>query len=552
MAIIQLMTIILMTSILFRFAFGDSLPFFSLVGCSLASGAGVLTKDDELEGVCWEIREAVSHYQSKLENKVLDRKIGDELQLDNLEIGPPIAKGCNAVVYAAAFKCEEVKPEPASSDLSASSSFVARETSTVDKSLLSPITSFPRFVRNFGGSVDNLASSPRSSLEAIKNFTIAEPKRLRLDSDASTADNATRKVKFNEHVDTRMQSRLSSSSDEFEDSHETSPKDANIFHYPWALKMMFNYDIQSNAMAILRAMYKETIPARCRLDEAEVENWEKIIMDQTVALQPHPNIVLMPGFFCDQIPNLKNSRILYPSALPARLNPSGYGRNMSLFLLMKRYDCNLRDFLENDVSMRTRVILFAQLLEAVAHLNLSEIAHRDLKSDNILIDTTSDSLPLLVLSDFGCCLADKRNGLRLPYSSNEIDKGGNQALMAPEIITKEPSMFAVLNYAKSDLWACGSIAFEIFGYPNPFYNPPADGCIGYIPALINETYSDSMLPELGEEVPLIVRKLVENILQRNPRSRLSCDVAANVLELYLWAPSSWIKYGRNPNNNEVS
>jgi PTEN induced putative kinase 1 len=36
--------------------FGDSRPFFALVGVSLASGAGIITKDDQLEAVCWEIR----------------------------------------------------------------------------------------------------------------------------------------------------------------------------------------------------------------------------------------------------------------------------------------------------------------------------------------------------------------------------------------------------------------------------------------------------------------------------------------------------------------
>lgn len=39
-----------------RLVFGDSAPFFAFVGISLASGTGILTKDDELEGVCWEIR----------------------------------------------------------------------------------------------------------------------------------------------------------------------------------------------------------------------------------------------------------------------------------------------------------------------------------------------------------------------------------------------------------------------------------------------------------------------------------------------------------------
>lgn len=494
-----------------------------------------------MEGVCWEIREAVSKYQRKLESKLLDKKIGDDLQLSNLEIGPPIAKGCNAVVYAAAFKSQEA------ADVVASSPVPIGEMVDADRNLLSPITSL-RYAQNFGGSVDNLrqfVSSPRGSFDVIG--TSSQVEQLRIDTEGSV--NVSRAVRFNDNVQTRTKSCCSSASEEAEDSHEMSAKDTNIYHYPWALKMMFNYDIQSNAMAILRAMYKEAIPARSRLDGNNAENWEKLIMEQTNLLPAHPNIVLMPGFFCDQIPNLRHSQALYPSALPARLNPSGYGRNMSLFLLMKRYDSNLRDYLENDIEIRTRIILFAQLLEAVAHLNRSGFAHRDLKSDNILIDSTSDSLPLLVLSDFGCCLADKKNGLRLPYASNEIDKGGNQALMAPEIISKEPSMFAVLDYRKSDLWACGSIAYEIFGYPNPFYNQDA---FGYPAALINETYSDSMLPELGQEIPLVVRKLVANILQRNPRSRLSCDIAANVLELYLWAPSSWIKFGRNPTNNEVN
>ncbi len=170
------------------------------------------------------------------------------------------------------------------------------------------------------------------------------------------------------------------------------------------------------------------------------------------------------------------------------------------------------------------------------------MSHRDLKSDNILVDTLSDNhLPLIVISDFGCCLADKKNGLRLPYPSYEIDKGGNVNLMAPEIITKIPSLFSVLNYTKADLWACGAIAYEIFGRENPFYGS----------SLRNVDYSEDELPPLDDDVPFIVRKLIENILQRNPAKRLNCDVAANVLELYLWAPSSWIKYGRNPTNNEV-
>lgn len=86
----------------------------------------------------------------------------------------------------------------------------------------------------------------------------------------------------------------------------------------------------------------------------------------------------MLGVFCAQIPDLKFSSNLYPMALPTRLNPNGYGRNMSLFLLMKRYHFNLRDFLKKYVGLdtRTRILLLAQLLEAIAHINRYGVAHR--------------------------------------------------------------------------------------------------------------------------------------------------------------------------------
>lgn len=49
----------------------------------------------------------------------------------------------------------------------------------------------------------------------------------------------------------------------------------NIQEYPLAVKMMFNYEAESNAPAILRAMYKELLPARrLQLDEEQLE-WQE-------------------------------------------------------------------------------------------------------------------------------------------------------------------------------------------------------------------------------------------------------------------------------------
>lgn len=321
--------------------------------------------------------------------------------------------------------------------------------------------------------------------------------------------------------------------------------------------MMFNYDIQSNALSILRAMYKETVPARARRMNDCSEEWERLLQNQTLTLPPHPNIVCMFGFFCDEVRNFPDGHILYPVAQPQRINPHGYGRNMSLYLLMKRYDYSLRALLDSHkLSARTKLLLLAQLLEATAHINRHGIAHRDIKSDNILIEMNDDdSPPVLVLSDFGCCLADKVHGLQIPYTSYDIDKGGNAALMAPEIINKQPGPFAVLNYAKADLWACGAIAYEIFGQRNPFYSSSGGLALAngvQTLSLRNSDYKENDLPTLSDECPAIVQQLIYNILNPSPAKRVSPDIAANIMQLFLWAPSKWLKAGGMPNSPEVS
>lgn len=520
-----------------RFAFGDSLPFFSLVGCSLASGNGFITKEDELESICCEIREAVGKYQSKLEDKVIEsRPIKEDLSLGDLNIGPMISKGCSAAVYCASFKndIENDQQRLVTSVNNENDAIIDR--TDVDFVNLSAQKSDAVEIFNHQNPISSSSNG---------NISMSEQK----DSKNAESNKPIQSVKFNDNNLSTVY-EYEHTSDEESSKSPLQLMNPTIYDYPLALKMMFNYDIQSNSMAILKAMHKETIPARYHAKRNNYDYWENDIIEKTSNLPPHPNIVYMPAFFCDIIPDLENSRSLYPNALPPRLNPaSGYGRNMSLFLIMKRYNFSLREYLDefSDTDIRTRIILFAQLLEAVAHINRHQIAHRDLKSDNILIDATSDSLPILVLSDFGCCLADK-NGLKVPYQSIEIDKGGNVQLMAPEIVLKQPNMFAMLDYTKSDLWAAGTIAYEIFGYVNPFYDDLNAGR----KALRNVNYDESMLPELdNEEIPHIVRNLIENILQRNPRNRLNCDIAANVLELYLWAPSSWIKFNRVPTNNEI-
>lgn len=387
-----------------RIFYNNRIPFFAFVGVSLASGSvAIITKEDELEGMCWEIRETVCKMHQSREDIPTSVK---RISLEDLEIGPNIGKGCSAVVYAAAWRT----------------------------------------------SPDELARS----LHRLKS----------------------------------------------------------IDDYPLALKMMFNYDIQSNALMIHRAMNRETLPARATsLDDIVPLSGQSA---SNFKLPMHANIVTMYNAFCDQIPDLEDGGKLYPSALPQRLHADGYGRNMSLFLLMKRYNFTLERFLqrpEMNSTPRMALLLFAQLLEAVAHLFRHGVSHRDLKSDNILIEKHEQCpVPLLVLNDFGCALADRLNGFLVPYPTEDMDRGGNAALMAPEIITKQPGRSAMLDYTKADLWAAGTIGYEIFGQKNPFAGTRKEPA-----TLRNYNYLESELPGLGENCPVIVQRLIENMLKRNPK-----------------------------------
>lgn len=301
--------------------------------------------------------------------------------------------------------------------------------------------------------------------------------------------------------------------------------------YDIAIKMMFNYDAESNAIAIWRAMNKEIIPARGGMFG---KNISVMIDKQQKKLPPHANIVDMYFAFADKFPSLPKAMELFPDALPFKLNKNGLGRNMTLFLVMKRYHCTLLQYLElHRPTIHTSLLLFTQLLEGVCHLVQHQIAHRDIKLDNILIDLTRGlANPHLVITDFGYCFSGKN--LRLAYPSEEICKGGNAALMAPEVITAKPGFFAVIDYSKADLWTVGTLAYDIFGSLNPFYSDSEM-------QLKNYSYIEDKLPPLPNHVPSVIKKLVKDMSRWDAGRRPSPSLAATVCQLLILTPPCWMK-----------
>ncbi|XP_036960001.1 serine/threonine-protein kinase PINK1, mitochondrial [Acanthopagrus latus] len=298
--------------------------------------------------------------------------------------------------------------------------------------------------------------------------------------------------------------------------------------FPLAIKMMWNFGAGSSSESILKSMSQELVPAG---PLALKQEKEQITLDGEFGVLPrrvsaHPNVIRVHRAFTADVPLLPGAQEEYPDVLPARLNPTGLGNNRTLFLVMKNYPCTLRQYLQASTpGCRLGSLMVLQLLEGVDHLCRQGVAHRDLKSDNVLMEFDSDGCPRLIITDFGCCLAQTDSSLQLPFNSMWVNRGGNASLMAPEVTTAVPGDGVVIDYSKADAWAVGAISYEIFGQQNPFYH-----AVG----LESRSYQEKQLPPLASSVPADVQLVIRLLLRRNPSKRPSARVAANMLHLSLW------------------
>ena len=86
--------------------------------------------------------------------------------------------------------------------------------------------------------------------------------------------------------------------------------------------------------------------------------------------------------------------------------------------------------------------------------------------------------------------------------------------------TAVPGRAVVIDYSKADAWAVGTISYEIFGEPNPFYG--AQG-------LESRSYQENQLPRPPAAVAADVQLVVSLLLRRNPE-KVYCGVVRHTYE----------------------
>lgn len=106
-------------------------------------------------------------------------------------------------------------------------------------------------------------------------------------------------------------------------------------------------------------------------------------------------------------------------------------------------------------------------------------------------------------------------------------RGGNLALMPPEVQTAQAGLLSFIDYSRADLWSIATLVYEIYGQENPFFD-------GHLSA---RTYADKDVPDLIEAPP-VVCALVKQCLKRDPSQRPSPEFATTVLQMLLHAPQT--------------
>jgi len=143
-------------------------------------------------------------------------------------------------------------------------------------------------------------------------------------------------------------------------------------------------------------------------------------------------------------------------------------------------------------------IILKQIFNAVNYLHSNNIAHLDIKLDNILINKKLE----IRIIDFGFAIYDPNKSLNNFF-------GGTPNYMSPEIVLKRP----YVSYL-SDIWSLGILIFKLFCNEYPFK--------GFTEKDLYNSIKKGKF-RIKCYVNYDVKKLINSMIVLEPNKRLSCE-----------------------------
>ena len=171
--------------------------------------------------------------------------------------------------------------------------------------------------------------------------------------------------------------------------------------------------------------------------------------------------------------------------------------------------------------------VFAQVVEGLSYLHSKNIAHRDVKPENIMM-----------FSDGRAVLADYSAAIWLPPESDVIeDTEGTPAFYSPEECTGDP-----FPAKPTDVWALGvSLYIMIFGHL-PFFEITDGYFLCQLFRIAQQIQNEPLTFDPNITISDELRDLLQKILDKNPATRLT---AAQAME-HPWVKAANYVSGFDP------
>lgn len=155
--------------------------------------------------------------------------------------------------------------------------------------------------------------------------------------------------------------------------------------------------------------------------------------------------------------------------------------------------------------------LFAQLVDALEHMHKQNVAHSDLKPENIAYDPQNQSIKVF---DFGL----SQTMLRSQLSSSFV---GSPLYMAPEVLLRER-----YNPLAADVWSLGIVLVEMLTGRTPFSSFMS------MDELLDFVSFETVVP-IPDSIPDDLRELLRKMLDFNPSTRLTISSVRAYIKQFL-------------------
>lgn len=171
-------------------------------------------------------------------------------------------------------------------------------------------------------------------------------------------------------------------------------------------------------------------------------------------------------------------------------------KNKSLLVACEYIDWNLQQYSNSNTLEPGEICLIMfQITKGIEFLQKNHIVHRDLKADNILIDTHGRTL----ISDFGSAIRFKPEQKLTYHFKKETDsRGGTPNSLPPEIRNQKSGSDVFLDYSTCDSYALGILIY------------------GLLRIQLSESGQHPLIPNFSTGL----QDLVQGLIEKDPGKRM--------------------------------